>query len=472
MTTPLDVAVTQLGVTDPSAYWSVIWPNRPADAQEWCACFVSWCFEQAGTPLPKMDETAVTSGFVYCPDAETWAQDHGAWSSTGEPGDIVLYCWDGSGTAEHTGIVETVNADGSIVAIEGNTEPSSDYPPGVYRMDRDPSVILGFITPPVTSAPAPAVATHELIDLASFQHPGNAPIDWAQVKAAGIEGVIVKLTEGVSYVNPWIDRSQNPLGADDIADAQAAGLVVSGYHFLHPEIDGVSQAQFCLANGGSRVSGIWIDAEVTDSQTWATIETDMQRCHDYLALQAGKAAGAYVNQTWYAATGIGSWGWYVWLAAPSDSAPPDPCVNWQYGTSTVAGIEGQVDRDRWVGTEDVYRAFFGAVASTQPTPSPEPTPAPTPTPTPEPTPSPTPDPTPAPSGGDVPLPTVSQGSSLTYWVQTVQALLKDKMGQTTLAVDGSFGPLTEEAVKTVQGFFGVTVDGIVGPVTWSILLGL
>lgn len=38
-----------------------------------------------------------------------------------------------------------------------------------------------------------------------------------------------------------------------------------------------------------------------------------------------------------------------------------------------------------------------------------------------------------------------------------------------LQVDGSFGAGTEERVRMIQSFFGATVDGVVGPKTWSIL---
>lgn len=38
-----------------------------------------------------------------------------------------------------------------------------------------------------------------------------------------------------------------------------------------------------------------------------------------------------------------------------------------------------------------------------------------------------------------------------------------------LAVDGSFGPLTAQAVKEVQAKYGLSPDGIVGPLTWRVL---
>lgn len=38
-----------------------------------------------------------------------------------------------------------------------------------------------------------------------------------------------------------------------------------------------------------------------------------------------------------------------------------------------------------------------------------------------------------------------------------------------LAVDGSFGALTENAVKDIQTRYHVAVDGIVGPITWNLV---
>jgi peptidoglycan hydrolase-like protein with peptidoglycan-binding domain len=37
-------------------------------------------------------------------------------------------------------------------------------------------------------------------------------------------------------------------------------------------------------------------------------------------------------------------------------------------------------------------------------------------------------------------------------------------------VDGIFGPQTQAGVRTMQGFFGLTADGIVGPLSWRALI--
>jgi len=53
-------------------------------------------------------------------------------------------------------------------------------------------------------------------------------------------------------------------------------------------------------------------------------------------------------------------------------------------------------------------------------------------------------------------------------VRALQESLKE-LGFYNGVVDGIFGPLTEEAVRSFQEQAGILVDGIVGPVTWNAL---
>ena len=49
-------------------------------------------------------------------------------------------------------------------------------------------------------------------------------------------------------------------------------------------------------------------------------------------------------------------------------------------------------------------------------------------------------------------------------VRAVQTLLPGG-----ITADGSFGPLTEAAVREFQRMFVRPVDGVVGPLTWHVL---
>ena len=90
------------------------------------------------------------------------------------------------------------------------------------------------------------------------------------------------------------------------------------------------------------------------------------------------------------------------------------------------------------------------------------TPAPTPEPTPEPI------PVPNPTECEVQVPILKNGNTGPA-VKNVQLLLNDQIGS-HLVLDGIFGQLTEDAVKACQTFWHGTVDGIVGPQTWSALV--
>jgi hypothetical protein len=82
----------------------------------WCAQFVSWCAKQAGTPLGEAGQ-----GFQAVEAVAAWAQRTGRWQPAGsgvggpESGDVIV--WGG----EHIGLVESVDPDGSIHTIEGNS---------------------------------------------------------------------------------------------------------------------------------------------------------------------------------------------------------------------------------------------------------------------------------------------------------------------------------------------------------------
>ena len=80
----------------------------------------------------------------------------------------------------------------------------------------------------------------------------------------------------------------------------------------------------------------------------------------------------------------------------------------------------------------------------------------------------TPTPTPIPTPGGLFVHKHIWRGSINADVYAAQVLLRHRAGQTTIVADGNFGAQTEVAVKNLQAFTGLVVDGIVGPKTWAI----
>jgi CHAP domain len=80
----------------------------------WCADFASWCAAQAGIPLGENGEGFQSVGALW-----EWAERSGRAIPAGEgspaPGDLIVW------GSEHVGIIESVDSDGTIHTIEGNS---------------------------------------------------------------------------------------------------------------------------------------------------------------------------------------------------------------------------------------------------------------------------------------------------------------------------------------------------------------
>jgi hypothetical protein len=81
----------------------------------WCAYFVSWAAKGAGSPIGEAGQ-----GMGSVSAVASWAQRTGRWNpaASGTPpqaGDLIV--WGG----QHIGIVESVDADGKIHTVEGNS---------------------------------------------------------------------------------------------------------------------------------------------------------------------------------------------------------------------------------------------------------------------------------------------------------------------------------------------------------------
>ena len=109
----VDIAKSQVGNVGGAPYWSWYGFNSRV---AWCACFVSWCYGQAGLSEPR---------FAGCQSQGVpWFTSHGQWGARGyeniAPGDAIFFDWDLDGSADHVGIV--IGTDGSrVYTVEGNS---------------------------------------------------------------------------------------------------------------------------------------------------------------------------------------------------------------------------------------------------------------------------------------------------------------------------------------------------------------
>jgi len=155
----LDVARSQIGTVQAAdgsnPYGAAYGMNKVA----WCAQFVWWVGQQAGAGalIPKA---------AYTPTLAAWFQQRGQASRSPRVGSLVLFDWPGDGVdrISHVGLVEAVNADGTITTIEGNTTSGAAgnqrMGGGVWRRKRSTSAVVVYGHPAYDgAATAPPAAT-------------------------------------------------------------------------------------------------------------------------------------------------------------------------------------------------------------------------------------------------------------------------------------------------------------------------
>jgi hypothetical protein len=119
-------ALRHVGVTEqpPGSNRTMFGRWFGADGVPWCSIFLSYCFDVgAGTVLCRGWHGAGVGprGVAYVPTLAAWLRATGREVATPEPGDIVVFDWDG-GDPDHTGLIVRAPAGRTTVdTVEGNT---------------------------------------------------------------------------------------------------------------------------------------------------------------------------------------------------------------------------------------------------------------------------------------------------------------------------------------------------------------
>ncbi|WP_237393151.1 GBS Bsp-like repeat-containing protein [Streptococcus equinus] len=137
------------------------------------------------------------------------------------------------------------------VYVDFTDNTTSGFNLGTYRLNAD----------------KPVYAQSYFIDISS--HNGVISVsEYQSLKRQGITGVVVKLTEGTSYTNPYA-RAQ-------ITNAQAAGLRVSAYHYSHYETaaEAKAEAQY-FVNAAKSMGLSGATTMVNDMEEQAMLRSDL-----------------------------------------------------------------------------------------------------------------------------------------------------------------------------------------------------
>lgn len=272
----------------------------------------------------------------------------------------------------------------------------------------------------------------KLPDLSNYQ-----PTEvWPQIKSNGYTVVYLKSSEGLTWNDPTF--------ASHVQGAHSVGIQVGAYHFAHPEsnsaLDEAKHFVSILKQTPTDLMPV-LDLESpnkpTTGITGAYLVTWARDFINYVQSETGKKVMLYTG-AWYVNTyglhGLGDIP--LWIAVYGVSAVPQcgdwtSYLMWQFtDAASVSGINGAVDMSYAPSIEALKGNYtqedFSPMAN----------------------------------------PTVQLNSTGAV-VQKLQADLNTLGAKPQLAIDGSFGPTTLQAVKNFQAKHGLTQDGVVGPNTWA-----
>jgi peptidoglycan hydrolase-like protein with peptidoglycan-binding domain len=155
------------------------------DGVPWCAETVSYGLYNAGfndgAGHITLAEPTTDRGWAYVPFLETAFRDAGAFDQNSRVGDAVIFDWNADGLGDHTGLVESINDDGTLNTLEGNVDSQ------LKRERRGPGPVRGFCHPPY-SGDSPPPPDHprwpgRLVTLSTPHMTGNDVRQWQQQMA-------------------------------------------------------------------------------------------------------------------------------------------------------------------------------------------------------------------------------------------------------------------------------------------------
>jgi len=260
-----------------------------------------------------------------------------------------------------------------VYAATGLFQPSSSPSPSSSPQPSD--------SPPPSATPSPSPAplpgpVLEGIDVSHWQ----GAIDWPQVAGSGKRFVIMKATQGQSFLDPMY--------AANHAGARSVGLAVGAYHFATPSSDPndpLLEADWYVANAGLLPGDLVpaLDLEQTGGLSPSALQAWVGAWLAEVYARLGVRPMIYTSPSfWKTSMGdttmFADQGYAVlWVAHWFVPGPTVPAANWggrgwtfwQYDDcGSVPGIAGCVDLDRYNGLDLTAVTFNYAALPPNPSP--------------------------------------------------------------------------------------------------------
>jgi GH25 family lysozyme M1 (1,4-beta-N-acetylmuramidase)/acylphosphatase len=213
-------------------------------------------------------------------------------------------------------------------------------------------------------------ATVRGVDVSYYQ----GHIDWAKVKAHGVEFAIARVGDGPTYVDPQF--------AANWSGMKAAGVIRGTYQFFRAGSDPIKQADLLIKeikdHGGLHAGDLppMLDVEVQDGVSDATLRSHAMTWLKHVEAAFNRTPMIYTAPGFWNGLGAdASFAKYTLVVANwQTNCPtmPNSWTHWKFwqdaDNGSVPGISGHVDTDRFNGTLAQLKAFAGATVAPPPPP--------------------------------------------------------------------------------------------------------
>ena len=189
------------------------------------------------------------------------------------------------------------------------------------------------------------------IDVSTYQ----GDINWAKVKADGIDFAFIKATQGRSVSNASLRNFEDSKFAQNIVNANRWGIRIGVYHYLTAwnVTEAMREAEYFLSVIAPyrSIIDLWAAVDVEDSRSPKDKTLMAQIVNTFCSrVEAeGYRPMVYTNPDWLTNKLGNVSHWDLWLALWRNKAnvpTADKYQNlrvWQWGSETVSGISGKVD---------------------------------------------------------------------------------------------------------------------------------